>query len=1167
MKRSNDFVRLAARGGRLTKAGGTVVSIAPSVIAGAMIANAPQASADTVTTTQTTAFVTSDTGDHTIESGGSVQVDPVAGDGAVVLTAPDYSGTLANHGTVSAANGILDEYAGVVVAGDLSGAINNAGSITAAQDGGVFRYIRGIEVQQDVSGTILTSGSVHAELTNADFYGDAVAVEVQNVSGTIRNEGSLSVYAEGEDMIARGIYTEDVSGEIVNTGTISLTAEGTLDASADGIEAGHIGGQVVNSGDILLTVTSGHRAQANDGIEVRDVSGHLENSGTITAVIAAGVEGRASVDGIETSTITGTFVNSGQISLDVTGGYTGADAIDTSAIEAGAEFTNTADLSYTSQAGSESLGNDSLDLGDIHGDAINHGTLYGMATAEDLASAGSIDFYDVTGMLTNTGDITLIARADFGDALAEGIAGDDVDGVLSNSGTLDIQSEGLATAESYGIAVRDINGVLSNSGDMTVAATAGDYALASGLDVYDMSGHLENSGAITSQSTGSYADAFGIISGALLSGGTLVNSGDVTAVAHATSSAVIPEMPLPPEVGLGAYASALDLWDIESGAQALNTGTLSSSATVTGSGMGEALGLFAGTVDGNLRNEGSVNVSVYVDAGLAGSAAVAIDGVGVAGSFENTGNLTSNATLDTDGFLNATGISVTGAFGRVLNHGNISALSGSTSESAIGAIALGIEAFDLGTTGYVENMGALNVTANSGGGFATAIGIASNLADAGSQIIHSGAISVTGQGANSRAYGIFASQANGTVTVTGDISSAAEDEAYAVMLQDGAGQLEIETTATLDGLIGVGRHDVTLTHVGGNQIYYFEDTATADGTFETIVAIPNGAWFSKDTGGDAPVYASYVAQGLAPNMDESFAIAGLTATLGRQLDGQQSRPEVSRNQTSLSAERPVWTGPSPYAVFTTNRSRNSGLLDSRLHSLSVGLTGETDTGLRLGAGVSVLENDGTYDGNGFGTDGYLLSALAAKDFGWADLHFGVGFGGFNHNSSRQIGNSPDAVSNYDSTLWNVHLGMRRDYDLQNGMIFTPELSLIYGEHDREAYTETGSLANATVGARNSSFGEARLGTGFALPTNSGFWRASVSAVHRDGNRPGAVNVSIFGDTVTFSTPGYESETFGEIALGYEADFGNGGTLRVGAISTIGASTETQALAASYKLVF
>ena len=482
--------------------------------------------------------------------------------------------------------------------------------------------------------------------------------------------------------------------------------------------------------------------------------------------------------------------------------------------------------------------------------------------------------------------------------------------------------------------------------------------------------------------------------------------------------------------------------------------------------------------------------------------------------------------------------------------------------------AQGISANDI--AGSLENSGSISV-AVSGDGTAIAYGLHAEQLSEDGVMAHSGSIEVTADGSAAEAYGVFVETAEGTVNITGDITAASSGESYAVFLGDGGGTLNVETTADIDGSIRVSDHDVNLTNVGGRVVYRFQDDDISQGDFITAVTAPNQGWFVDGEGGSSPVYASYDAEEAQPNLNQSFEIAGLSYQLARQLQGA---PDLNDNgeRTVLSTKGsgPI-EGYRPYFLISGSQSdadagSDTLALSSNMWSVSAGVTRDFGAGLRFGVGLSYLENDGTFGSASFDTSGVYLSGIVAQNFGFADLSFGLGYGRLDHDETRAV-NGSDANADYSSDMITALIAAQREYALQSGATLTPRASFLYGRQDLGAYTEEGTSANATVGERDVTFSEARVGGSYSKSLAGGMLSASLAAVHRDADAPSAVDVTIFGNTLLLASGGSGTDTFGEIGLGYQKAFDHGGTLNLEARSTLGADVSTQAIWTSYEWRF
>jgi hypothetical protein len=1135
MKDANQ--RLVNGGGRMTKWKGQAASLAPSLILGTVSATAlmvPLAFAETVTTERTTAFVSSVDEDHTITDTGAVRVTPSNDNALVEINLADYTRTLSNQGTIESTNATGRTQAGIAVNGILSGAVANSGDVTLQATGGSSADLRGIDVDL-VTGSVDNAGRVSVSAT-ASADARAVGITGNDVSGTLTNAGEIAATASGTSAFAAGIYVRAVSGDVENTGTITATANGTgPSATAYGARLIGVSGSFLNSGTIDVSSTAGSEASSY-GVRAFDISGDVTNTGTVR-VAATGVTS-ANAYGLDFDTIetAGTLSNSGTVAVAVVGALVSP-------------------------------------VYDPEGYAVGIGG------------------HAIDGSLRNSGDVTVDVLR-WGEAIGEGIRSSTVSGQLENSGAITVQTTTTVPARSStanlsvatGIAARTVTGSITNSGTITAQASGRDIVDATGIraDSVDLGGTVTNSGSIVvaARSSSSSADADGMRVVSL--SGTLANSGTIQVTAQSN------------------YHEAHGMWALhtESSGRIENSGNIAVSGLHTS---GTATGIYTGGLDGTLLNSGTISVRSegyrvtatglsagrYRDLYLAPSE-------GVSGALSNTGVVTVAASGT--GTVEAFGVSVGRVEGSVSNSGTISV----TGEAEHGGLATGIAVESVETAGRVTNSGTIAVTAdysdarrfyvagigsglmegqliNEGRIQVTARQAAPSAADpavvAGIGVLevagtmdHSGTIDVTSSGgANSEAYGIYAETLSGQINVSGAVTVQGVENSYAIYLGDGDGVLNIDTSAEIDGAIRVADHDVNLTHSGGTRVYRFEDANTAAGTFTTDVTIENGVWFVDDEGGAAPVYTAAVGEDFSVNTVMPFELSGLSGELSQELN-VQGGPQVSRNATF---ENTTSTPLRSFARFGYSHSKGrsgTGADRARLGSLTAGVTGQAQD-LRYGVGLSFASGRSTQGTNTMAIDGGYLSAMVAKDFGFADLSFGIGWGAFDHTNRRTIAGSADAVGDYHSTLKTAQVGISRAFQLSDRVTLTPRAGYLIGEQHIDGYTETGSSANASFAARNVQFEEAQLGVSLSTSVGAGVMSASLDVVHRKVDSPEVIDVSIFGTTTALATGGTEDDTFGQLGLSYQHDLGASGLLCLSANRRFGARTQDHYLSAEMSWMF
>lgn len=1108
----------------MTKWKGRVASMAPSLLLGTVSISAlvvVGAHAETVNTARTMPLVSAVDEDHTITQDGSINLDPMADRAIVEINVAQYNQTLSNDGTLAATNVDSGTHVGMGVNGVLAGSVSNSGSVTLSSTGITSGDHRGIDLA-DVQGSVSNTGSIGISIDGTSNV-QATGIHGGAMSGSVTNTGDIAIAADGSSARAYGINLRATSGTVDNSGTISVVANGTgSSATAYGVRMIGLSGAFQNSGTIDVAANAGSEGSAY-GIIAYDVSGDLENTGTIR--VAATADTNPVAYGIDYSDLTaaGRITNGGTIEVQATG------------------------------AGASSV------------------------------SAMGIAGQTVDGTLTNNGTISVQASGGSW-AVAEGISARSVGGTISNTGTISAQASGFSSAYAGGISTSRMTGDINNSGTITVAATGSSYAYASGISAFmmDTGATLENSGTliVSADAQGSSASATGIRSGFV--DGTLTNTGTVQVNVSGASF---------------AHAGGINSLAVDAGAQLRNTGDIQLKATSTHSSA-TAVGIQSTGLRGTLENTGTIDIAVDgtyaratgITAGsseagpfgvmtgqmtntgaitlrASGSSNAAVYGIRsgtVAGLLTNSGTVDVTATGATSGLATGIAIRQIDATGVVRNSGDITVLADYANPTAYYAAGIGGGQID----GTLENTGAIRVTSTNAAvdgadaAFITGIGAF----DVAGTVTHNGAIYVNSAGgAGSQANGIYANILSGTLNVNGDISVNGSENPYAIYAGGGAGTLNINTTALIEGMIRVEDHNVNLTHSGGARVYQFEDANTAGGVFTTDATIDNGAWFVSDAGGAAPVYASAIGEDFAVNSLLPFQLGALTNGLSYEL-AQAPSGEVTRGIWGGANTQPAFRTFARLGFNTSKGTSMAGAEQSDLGFLTAGLTANAGQ-TRYGIGLSLASANAAQAANETETDGAFISAEIARDFGFAELSFGLGVGQFDHTNSRAIGSSPNAESAFGSTLKTAHIGLSRDIAMASGGTLTPRMSYRHGVQDIQGYTETGSLANATVAGRTVEFQEAKLGARFAQEVGAGTFSIALDAVHRSFSSPTLLNVSTFGSAATLTSGSSQDETFGQIAVEFTTPLGKSDLLTLAASSNFGSSTQSRTLSAEYAWKF
>lgn len=1111
-------------GGRMIKWKGCVASMAPSLFLGTVSISAlivAGAQAETVNTARTTALVSAVDEDHTITQNGSINLDPMTDRGLVQINVAQYNQTLSNDGTLAAENVGSGTHVGMGINGVLAGSVSNSGSIA-------------------LTSTAVTSGD------------------------------------------HRGIDLADIQGDVSNTGSIGVSIDGTSHVQATGIHGGSMSGAITNTGDIAVAA-GGSSARAY-GINTRATSGSIDNSGTIS-VAANGTGSSATAYGVRMIGLSGAFQNSGTIDV---------------AANAGSEGSAYGVIAY-----------------DVSGDLENTGSLRVVATGDTNPVAIGLEYSDLaaTGNITNGGTIEVLATGNgASSASASGISGQTVDGVLTNNGTITVNASGGSWASAEGVSARSVSGSILNTGTIAAQASGSSSAYANGIASNAVSGTLHNSGSITAAATGSsYAYATGVYNFMLDAGATLVNSGTLLVSAHAGGSSASATgirsgfvsgdlensgtLQVDVSSASFAYAEGINTYVVNTGAHLRNSGDIQLTVN-SGNSSAVASGIQTAVLFGNLENTGTIDVTAHgtyaratgLAAGsteggpfatltgqLTNSGAIAVNATGisnavaygmragtVSGSATNTGTIDVIASGAANGLATGMDFQQVDATGTVRNSGTITVLADYANASAYYAAGIGGGPVD----GTLENTGTIRVTSTNASldGAETAFLAGIGAFDVAGSLQHDGTIDVTSAGgAGSRAYGIYANTLSGTITVNGDIAVGGSENDYAIFAGDGAGTLNVNTTALIEGLIRVEDHDVTLTHLGDVRVYQFEDANIASGLFTSNVTIDNGAWFVSDAGGSAPVYASVIGEDFAANTLLPFQIGALADGLSYEL-AKAPEGAVSRNATNIVGAQPSFRTFARLGYSRSDGTSMAGSERSELGSLTAGVTA-TAGDANYGIGLSLASANASQAANSTDVDGVFLSAEVTRDFGFAELSFGLGYGKFDHTNRRVIGGSPDAIGQFSSASKTAHLGISRDFLLSDRVTLTPRASYRTGVQDIQGYTETGSLANATLPSRTVDFQEAKLGLRVVNNLGAGALSISMDAVHRSVSSPTTVNVSTFGSTASLTAGGSQEETFGQFAIEYTTSFGQNDLLTVSASSNIGSGSNSQTYAAEYAWKF
>ncbi|WP_152563411.1 beta strand repeat-containing protein [Ruegeria halocynthiae] len=1080
---------------------------------------------------------------------------------------------------------LRDPTAAALLVDDIvQGDIENRGAVTVsatATDRGSVTA-SGFHLKEDLNGNFLNSGTVSVSADTTDDNALAYGLYILNdLNGDFANSGSINVTATapGDDADAYGAYIEDdVDGNIANSGIVDARA---VDATSVEVAGFYIDdkftGNFTNSGSITAigTDVTGATAEAYGLFVASEMVGDIHNSGTVFAQADGSTDATAAGYYID-DTLNGNFTNSGSLIT-----------IATDQTEAARAFGLYVDDDFT-------------------GDVSNSGSITSGAVAANLgldtdthgALAGAAGFYfdeNFDGNFSNSGSISTTSFADngtsnaFGLAFADGlVVNEDMAGNISNSGTISVSAEGEVSAGASGFHISgQLSGDFSNSGTVSVNGVSRSGGVeAYGLYVGDDStGDITNSGSVYVHGDGS-TDA--TVGGYYIDGdlnGTFENSG--TIVANVTGSVY------------SAYVAGLVILEnLGAGGGILNTGSILSRIENEGLSYVNTRGIFVRRdVYSDIENAGTI--SAVVTGNRIGSATAT--GINISGSMNGTlsNSGTISAAADGASYAYANGLAVnTGFVGDLINSGSISA----TAENLDGGVSATATAIFLGAlTGNVENSGTLIATAGGDGSYIDASGIyifgaldgdftnsgairaiaanaqssaASTVAtgvfigETSGVITNSGAISATASGAGADAYGLYIDAFDGVITDVGTISATSDNgDAYAIYLGSGSGTLNVDTEDRVTGTMRVAAHDVNLDARGGSNVFFFEDAATDAGTFTTTVSDDGSAWFVEDEGGSNPIYASVDSADMFTSGDVIATYGGLVGSAGQAL-GYSAPAQVSRSfafrDSFVNAFR-------PYAMVDAQAKQfeQSGGSDTDVNILngSFGFAGQLDNGTALAFGIGVFTADGDSDTTSFDTNAVYLSLAAGRQFGAYTVEADIGVGFLSNDKTREIIGSPDAKGDYESTLYTLSIGVERSFDLQSEFDLLGFGNVRYTRQDDDSYTETDSLANATVGEATTEVIEARLGIEVEKSVGrGGALIGQLSGVLRRDLGEASTDVTVFSTTNSLAFPSTDF-TGGSILIGYEKDFVSGLKLEVNAEQEIGDDAQGPFVKAGLKWAF
>ncbi|WDR04035.1 autotransporter domain-containing protein [Devosia algicola] len=767
-----------------------------------------------------------------------------------------------------------------------------------------------------------------------------------------------------------------------------------------------------------------------------------------------------------------------------------SDPNDTGTIESGGTVSTTGINNPAVQM--SNTGQSTTNSGSISTTGRNADGIYSSGSAATITNGGSISITGenafgiysrgATARITNSGTI-----ATTGDS-SGGIYSSALAASITNSGTISTKGN-----SAFGIASNGATATISNSG--TIRTTRDD---ASGIYSTDATASITNSGSIST--TGE--DAYGIRSegdtasitnsGAINTTGNsargIDSSGDTASI---TNSGTISTAR---SYAYGIYSDGLN-------ATITNSGSISTAGE-------DAYGFYADGLNATITNSGSVNTT--------GEDAIGINSEGPTASITNSGRINATGKY---GY----GINSSGANAAITNSGSI---------STAGQSARGIYT---GNSASITNSGSISTTGEGAHGIDV-----STKGSANTTVINTGTISTTGVDA----IGIDADgSVTATVTNSGTVISQQSDAFHfgsangtlnllpGTLIQGGM-TFEQPATATLN--IGPGFANAAFTLTG------MPTTINTNGqpyvVSGNIVALVNPTGFdgastmlTQSTRAIADVIDSHSASPASGGTGPSSAL-GYAASNGNQA--------TSATATMASAGQPTANGLAWWSdVF--GGYRHQGNRDYVQGGVIAGLDGSlapnTTAGVFVGAATGRPQGTATRtDSTSLFGGAYLdqrVQAMFAK--------FAVTGGVMLNNRNRQVlnnlapGGFDTASANFNGFFISPSVTVGIDQQVK-GMVITPSLRLRYAGLFQNGYSETGSIANLTIGNQNTHVLEVRAQLNAALDTRhteNGDINTSVRAgVDGIFTRGDAITANLLGTGLTLAGSTNTSEARGFVGL-------------------------------------
>ena len=1064
-------------------------------------------------------------------------------------------GNFTNSGTITVNAESQEKNAvasGVHLHNDVFGDISNSGAITVTGE----KTVEGIRAGDTLNGTFRNTGTVAACATSSE-----VCTRSSEAGTEVAKKAEVrGVYID--DSIDNSFAEETNVDNITNEGDVVARAHAREEASATAyFIPGDLGDHFTNNGDIIVEAVtrdenSNKKAEA-DGVHV------------------IGSIGRDHRSKPPWSTRQQKITNSGEITVTAKGA--------SQATANGVRLAGDAGRMPVIPMPVNPMGEDAYDPVQII--VSNSGEITVMADAVSVAEANGFvvggTFY---GVFSNTEEISSTAMSTGDEATANGVhLGDDMtmnviipnagDG-LTNAGSVKASASAktMATARAWFLDGALIGDFTNRGSSAAEATSTGDAAEADGVHVSGpMTGDITSAGVTTAGATAQTKATARVwyLGGGLTGDFINANTGSIAAEAVSTEAEAVAD---------GVHVSGPMTGDITSAGVTTAGATAQTKATARVWYLGGGL-----TGDFINANTGSIAAEAVSTEAEAVADGVHVSSGSMTGTISNVGTITATAKGATK--ATARGLYAPGMVAGIENTGMISALA----EAPDGA-AYGIYAEDVRGDG-IKSDGAITVTATGG----DAYGIYAEDVR-GDGIKSDGAITVTATGGDAygiraenvvgwiqhreeitveatdgKAYGIRVENHEGVAEIFGRIIAVSNtgDDAYAIYLEGGHGDLKVNTEDRITGLLRIAAHDVTLDARGDSTVYYFEDSLLGDGKFTTTASDGRSVWFTRDKDGKKPIYA-------AVNPIHVLTSRDIVANTGTIIGGIADRVTASaRPGDANAANDAADAAPSVAERFGLNRlgrfasiSADSSEFeivrnfegDRQTYDGNIGVTGVTDGGAAFALGMGIFRAEGDAPATEFESDALYLTAAYGRSFGTLDFAASLGFGWLTNEKSRRIFvdvTDEFARAEYDSTLLTADFGVGKAFDVGAGTGWDLGMNgfgtIRYTRQVDDGYTETGSRdVNAKVGKAVTEVLEATAGVEIEkqFPGKVGTLSGGISGVFRTNlTDPGAkVRVLSTTETLTLAASDFSGAN---LRLGYEKELIPGMLLDVSAEQEVG----------------